>query len=102
MNAYYRHLTLSERESIMILLAQGKKQSEIARQLGRSCSTISRELKRHVLKVYRASSAHSGYQASEKVQSDTQFKTGGISSFGAKQGVGRQVVARTAQQALRI
>ena len=51
MNASYRHLTLSERESIMILLAQGKKQSEIARQLGRSCSTISRELKRHALKV---------------------------------------------------
>ena len=25
MNASYRHLTLSERESIMILLAQGKK-----------------------------------------------------------------------------
>ena len=41
MNASYRHPTLSERESIMILLAQGKKQSEIARQLGRSCSTIS-------------------------------------------------------------
>ena len=41
MNASYRHLTLLERKSIIILLAQGKKQSEIARQLGRSCSTIS-------------------------------------------------------------
>ena len=66
MNASFRHLTLSERESIMILLAQGKKQSEIARQLGRSCSTISRELKRHALKVYRASSAHSSYQKHRK------------------------------------
>ena len=33
MNASYRHLTLLEQESIMILLTQGKKQSEIARQL---------------------------------------------------------------------
>ena len=66
MNASYRHPTLSERESIMILLAQGKKQSEIARQLGRSCSIISRELKRHALKVYRASSAHSSYQKHRK------------------------------------
>ncbi len=34
----------------MILLAQGKKQAEIAKALGRSSSTISRELKRHALK----------------------------------------------------
>ncbi|BDZ89881.1 hypothetical protein VEE68_43280 [Escherichia coli] len=33
----------------MILLAQGKKQAEIAKALGRSSSTISRELKRHAL-----------------------------------------------------
>ncbi len=34
----------------MILLAQGKKQAEIAKALGRSSSTISRELKRHALR----------------------------------------------------
>ncbi len=35
----------------MILLAQGKKQAEIAKALGRSSSTISRELKRHALEA---------------------------------------------------
>ncbi len=38
----------------MILLAQGKKQAEIAKALGRSSSTISRELKRHALESYSA------------------------------------------------
>ncbi len=30
MSTSYRHLTINEREKIMILLAQGKKQAEIA------------------------------------------------------------------------
>ncbi|ROX09791.1 IS30 family transposase, partial [Escherichia coli] len=42
MSTSYRHLTINEREKIMILLAQGKKQAEIAKALGRSSSTISR------------------------------------------------------------
>ncbi|MGI5748126.1 helix-turn-helix domain-containing protein, partial [Escherichia coli] len=41
MSTSYRHLTINEREKIMILLAQGKKQAEIAKALGRSSSTIS-------------------------------------------------------------
>ena len=50
----------------MIMHAQGKKQSEIANTLGRSCSTISRELKRHALTEYRASLAQSSYQKRRK------------------------------------
>ncbi|WP_241225845.1 helix-turn-helix domain-containing protein, partial [Escherichia coli] len=49
MSTSYRHLTINEREKIMILLAQGKKQAEIAQQLSCSCNNISRELKRHAL-----------------------------------------------------
>nr|AQZ20853.1 hypothetical protein pGD80-2_00210 [Escherichia coli] len=45
----------------MILLAQGKKQAEIAKALGRSSSTISRELKRHALESYSATNAQNSY-----------------------------------------
>ncbi|PPX34035.1 helix-turn-helix domain-containing protein, partial [Escherichia coli] len=38
MSTSYRYLTINEREKIMILLAQGKKQAEIAKALGRSSS----------------------------------------------------------------
>ncbi len=52
----------------MILLAQGKKQAEIAKALGRSSSTISRELKRHALESYSATNAQNSYfeEASSK------------------------------------
>ena len=33
MSTSYQHLTINEREKIMILLAQGKKQAEIAKAL---------------------------------------------------------------------
>lgn len=66
MNSSYRHLTLLERESIMIMRTQGKKQLEIAQRLGQSSSTISRELKRHSLKVYSASQAQQSYQIHRK------------------------------------
>ena len=53
-----RSLSMAERETILELKGtQGIR--EIARQLGRSPSTISRELKRHTLHgVYRATTAH--------------------------------------------
>lgn len=43
----YTHLTLEERKKLEKFLSEGKKQSEIARALGRSPSTISREIKRN-------------------------------------------------------
>ena len=44
--SHYQHLTISERESIWENKLAGKSLREIARQTGRSVSTISRELKR--------------------------------------------------------
>jgi IS30 family transposase len=43
----YRHLTTADRERIQELLAEGKNNSEIARELGVDRSTIGRELKRN-------------------------------------------------------
>ena len=42
-----RYLQFAEREEIALLRAQGLGMREIARQLGRSASTISRELRRN-------------------------------------------------------
>lgn len=53
-----RHLTLSEREEISRGIAQGLPIRQIATQLNRSVSTVSRELSRHGgLHQYRASKA---------------------------------------------
>ena len=43
----YSHLSLEEREEIAIGLENGMKQCEIAQNLDRSPSTISREIKRN-------------------------------------------------------
>ena len=42
-----RHLTLEERDQIACLRHQGADQKEIARAVERSCSTVSRELRRN-------------------------------------------------------
>ena len=57
-----RYLSFAEREEIALLRAQGQGVREIARQLGRSPSTISRELRRNAATRggrldYRASTA---------------------------------------------
>jgi IS30 family transposase len=57
-----RYLSFAEREEIAVLLARGCGVREIARQLGRAPSTISRELQRNAAlrtgrPVYRASTA---------------------------------------------
>src|ERR1700735_988220 len=57
-----RYLSFAEREEIAVLLAGGRGVSEIARQLGRAPSTISRELQRNAAvrsgrPEYRASTA---------------------------------------------
>jgi IS30 family transposase len=55
-----RCLTFSEREEIALARARGQGVRQIARSLGRSASTISRELARNVegAKSYRATTAH--------------------------------------------
>ena len=52
------HLTLREREDIMLMRRDGRGVSEIARAIGRSKSTASRELKRNSCeRFFRASTA---------------------------------------------
>lgn len=67
MNCYH-HLTINERESILIGLRDGKTLSKIAAKLGRSRSTITRELQRNgvVPKTYRATTAEKNYQQRRK------------------------------------
>ncbi len=43
----YHHLTQPERSQISTLKSTGRSQRQIAAQLGRNVSTISRELSRH-------------------------------------------------------
>ena len=43
----YKHFTTKERESLLVLLKKGQKNSEIAKELGRSPSSISREIRRN-------------------------------------------------------
>jgi IS30 family transposase len=55
-----RCLTFAQREEIAILRAQGRSLREIGTVIGRSASTVSRELRRNTRagSAYRATSAH--------------------------------------------
>jgi len=59
----YKHLSMAEREKILVLTAQGGNVRGIAAQLGRAPSTISRELRRNTLhgEAYAAHSAQTRY-----------------------------------------
>ena len=59
----YHHLTISERERIWECVIKGKTVRPIARETGRSDSTISREIKRNRgAQSYRPSEAQETYQ----------------------------------------
>ena len=59
---HHVHLTLSEREDIMMMRRDGKGVCEIARAIGRDKSTVSRELSRNSCeRFYRASTAQRRY-----------------------------------------
>lgn len=62
MSTSYTHFTTEEREKLLKFLAQGMKQIEIARELGRSRSSVSRELKRNS----GEDGSYSAFQAEEK------------------------------------
>lgn len=47
---HHRHLTLEERERIMLFLSEGRSITSIAEETGRSKSTISREIRRNSMK----------------------------------------------------
>lgn len=59
---HYRHLSIEEREDVMLLAQQHRGVREIARAIGRDKSTVSRELRRNAFSAgegvcYRASAA---------------------------------------------
>ena len=45
---HHKHLTLEQREMVMAFHAQGKTITEIAEEIGKDKSTISRELRRNL------------------------------------------------------
>ena len=47
MSTSYKHFSTEERESLLVMLTKNMKRSEMAKALGRSASSISRELKRN-------------------------------------------------------
>lgn len=60
----YKHLSIKERENILVLMNNGKSISEISRILNRSKSTISREIKRNsTSESYSAVEADKLYQS---------------------------------------
>ena len=65
--SHYHHLSISERESIWENKLLGKSLREIAKGIGRSVSTVSRELKRNrFARSYRPSKAQEKYQKRRK------------------------------------
>jgi IS30 family transposase len=66
--SHYHHLSIEEREKILVLLTEGKSKSSIAKELCRSKSTITRELNRNTgtKKRYSAVSAQSKYKNRRK------------------------------------
>ena len=59
---HYHHLSINERESLLLLHDKGQSMRAIARALGRDVSTISRELKRNATSKYSAVKAHEAYK----------------------------------------
>ncbi len=66
--SHYNHLTIDEREKILVLKTQGKCISQIAKELGRSKSTITREFSRNKgnKQAYSAVKAQNKYQRKRK------------------------------------
>lgn len=59
----YRHLSIQEREKILVMRGNNKGVRSIARALGRQASTVSRELRQHENpKGYSAQSAQKAYE----------------------------------------
>lgn len=63
--SHYHHLSIEERESLMLIHERGGSIRQIARELGRAPSTISRELRRNAA-PYRASSADKRYRCNRE------------------------------------
>lgn len=68
--SHYHHLTIKERETLLEKRAEGKGINQTAREMGRSPSTISRELRRNRnhIKKYSPSTAQSKYYKRRQVK----------------------------------
>lgn len=66
--SHYHHLTIEEREKLYLMKGQGKKVREIAQELGRAPSTISREWRRNRpnRSAYSPSKAQRRYERNRK------------------------------------
>jgi IS30 family transposase len=66
--SHYHHISINEREKILVLRAKEKSLHAISKEIGRSVSTISRELKRNATanKEYSAVEAQKKYQKRRK------------------------------------
>lgn len=62
MSKHYSHLSAEERAVVQIEIRDGKSMRSIAKRLGRSTSTLSRELARQATSIYCASEAGKGYR----------------------------------------
>ena len=68
----HTHLTQAERYQIAVLVKAGLKQNQIAKMLGRSAATISRELRRNRgQRGYRAKQAHELSQARQRARENS-------------------------------
>jgi Helix-turn-helix domain len=89
--------TFAEREEIAIARARGQGVRQIAYSLGRSPSTISRELQRNVegTKSYRATTAHVlAYEPGEPTQGGEAGNELGVAGQG-REGSGEEVLLNT-------
>ena len=78
MSKNYNHLNSEQRYQIEVLLRNGTKQKEIARLLGKSPSTISRELKRNIPKRGQGALEYRALNAQRKTILRHQEKTKAI------------------------
>ena len=96
----YRHLTLAEREYIMVQRARGRSITAIAAALMRNKSTISREIKRNSdSKTYSASQAQACYQQRRKACRRKRKLDGTDASDQYARGFDRRVGLQTADVA---
>lgn len=73
MTNHYQQLSSAERSTIMMRLAEGVRESAIARELGRSRSTISRELERNGARLDRDTGKRKPYDAMDAHERATQL-----------------------------
>jgi len=66
MEKHYKHLTMTERDTLTELFYERKTVSEIAKALGRHKSTISRELKRNSSPEYKLYLSHRAQQRADQ------------------------------------